>query len=143
MLDTEPSAQGKVILVIEDSPTQAITVQSLLIKVGLRVLCATNGKDGVRLAKQVNPGLILLDIQMPDMNGFQVCELLKKDRETMNIPIIMLTRNDSPDAVKQGLAFGVVDYIPKDAFASAVLLETLYHMGFIKSYKHILESEDD
>ncbi len=132
MYDKERSNLGQVILVVEDSPTQAIGVQSLLVEAGLRVLCATNGKEGLRLARQVQPALILLDIQMPDMNGFEVCANLKKDDETMDIPVIMLTRNTTPEAVQQGFGHGAIDYIPKDAFASAVLLETLRQMGLIK-----------
>ena len=143
MFDMNKSTLGQVILVVEDSPTQAITVQSLLEDAGLSVICATSGKEGLRLAHQVNPALILLDVQMPDMNGFEVCDTLKADRDTSDIPVIMFTRNDSPEAVKQGLKHGAVDYIPKDAFASAVLLETLRQMGFIKTNKGVKNREDE
>lgn len=143
MFDKGPASKGKIILLVEDSPTQTISIRALLNKAGLKVLCATNGMDGARLAKQVNPGLILLDVQMPDITGFEVCDLLKKDQETENIPIIMLTRVDSPEAVKRGLDYGVVDYIPKDAFAEAVLLETLYQMGFIKAEMRTLYQEEE
>lgn len=127
--------EGKVILVVEDSPTQALSINTILTEAGLRVICAINGRMGVRLAHQVRPDLIVLDVQMPDMNGFEVCEQLKKDPETANIPIIMFTRNDTPEAVQQGLQSGAIDYIPKDAFAMAVLLETFRQMGMVKDEK--------
>ncbi len=133
---------GKLILVIEDSPTQAIIIQEVLAETGLEVICATNGRSGLRLAHQVNPALILLDVQMPDINGFDVCGQLKNDPETSSIPIIMFTRNDTPEAVQMGLQSGAVDYIPKDAFATAVLIETLRQMGFIEGGGDSTEAQD-
>jgi two-component system sensor histidine kinase/response regulator len=123
---------SKIVLVVEDSPTQALNLNAVLERAGLQVICATNGRMGIRLAHQVHPDLIVLDVQMPDVNGFEVCEQLKKDKETADIPIIMFTRNDDPQAVQMGLQAGVVDYITKDAFANAVLLETLRQMGLIE-----------
>lgn len=122
----------KTVLVVEDSPTQALHLQSLLEQEDLAVVCAWNGQVGLQMAHQVHPDIIVLDVQMPDLNGFQVCQLLKEADDTANIPIIMLTRHDDPEAVTQGLQAGVTDYIPKDAFADAVLLETLRQMGVIE-----------
>jgi putative two-component system response regulator len=65
------------------------------------------------------------------MNGFQVCQRLKTDPKTAGIPVIMLTRYDEAEAVLIGLQAGAVDYIPKDAFAGAVLLETMRQMGLL------------
>ena len=83
------------------------------------------------MAGQFHPDLIVLDVQMPGMNGFQVCRQLKSDPATEDIPIIMFTRHDEQEAVVLGLQTGAVDYIPKDAFADAVLLETLRQMDLI------------
>jgi DNA-binding response OmpR family regulator len=69
---------------------------------------------------------------MPGMNGFQVCQQLKRAVDTAEIPIIMFTRHDEQEAVVLGLQTGAVDYIPKDAFADAVLLETLRQMKLIR-----------
>ena len=83
------------------------------------------------MARQLHPDLIILDVQMPDIDGFQVCQRLKAINETEPIPIIMLTRHDDRQNALLGLKSGAVDYIPKDAFADAVLLETLRQMGLI------------
>jgi len=85
------------------------------------------------MARQLLPDLIVLDLQMPDMNGFQVCRELKETPNTAQIPIIMLTRHDDTEAVVLSMQIGIVDYIPKDAFADAVLVETLRQMGLINS----------
>ena len=121
----------KKILVIEDSPTQAIHMQVLLEREGLQVLLAYDGPMGLQIAHDVHPDLIVLDVQMPGMNGFQVCRQLKGEIGTKDIPIIMFTRHDEQEAVMLGLQTGAVDYIPKDAFADAVLLETLRQMEFL------------
>lgn len=122
---------GKVALVIEDSPTQALSLEDTLERAGLLVICTTNGYEGIQLACQSHPGLIILDVQMPGINGFEVCERLKNNPETADIPIIMFTHNDTPEALQMGLDSGIVDYIPKDAFATVVLLETIRQMGLI------------
>jgi DNA-binding response OmpR family regulator len=125
------NASGKTILLIEDSATQALHLKLLLEQEGLKVAWASAGQMGLKMARQLHPDLILLDVQMPDMNGFQVCQQLKGAKDTASIPVIMLTRFDDPETVKLGMQLGVTDYIPKDAFADAVLLETLRQMGVI------------
>ncbi len=121
----------KAILVVEDSPTQAMHLQAVLEQEEVEVILAFDGKTGLELAQQLHPDLIVLDVQMPEMNGFQVCRQLKNTRATADIPIIMFTRHDEQEAVVLGLQTGAVDYIPKDAFADAVLLETLRQMKII------------
>ena len=118
-------------LVIEDSPTQALHLQALLEQEGMQVFVANDGTTGLDLAQQARPDIVILDLQMPGMSGFQVCERLKDDQLTADIPVIMLTRHDDQEAVVTGLQLGAVDFIPKDAFADAVLLETLRQMGLI------------
>jgi len=122
---------GKTILIVEDSTTQALHLQALLEEAGLHVIWAPDGQAGVKMAHQALPDLVVLDVQLPDMNGFQVCQDLKSQNDTRHIPIIMFTRHDDPEAVVLGLQTGVVDYIPKDAFADAVLIETLRQMGLV------------
>ena len=124
-------SKKKTVLVVEDSPTQALHMQALLEQEGLSILLAHDGKTGLEMAQELGPDLIVLDVQMPGMNGFQVCGELKNRRATKDIPIIMFTRHDEQEAVVLGLQTGAVDYIPKDAFADAVLLETLRQMKFI------------
>lgn len=131
MVQEQTSRQARTILVVEDSATQALHLRTLLEQQGLDVLWARDGAQGVQLARQQRPDLIVLDIQMPEMNGFEVCQRLKETAETADIPVIMFTRYDDARSVLSGLERGAIDYIPKDAFAEAVLLETLREMGFL------------
>jgi DNA-binding response OmpR family regulator len=128
---SENGKTGKAILVVEDSATQALHLRAVLEEAGLHVIWAQDGQAGLKIAHEARPDLIVLDVQLPDMNGFQVCQHLKGHKDTRHIPVIMFTRHDDPEAVVLGLQNGVVDYIPKDAFADAVLVETLRQMGLV------------
>ena len=130
MTNSRPEAQKNVLLV-EDSTTQALHLRTLLEREGLHVVWARDGRQGVQRAQQLHPDLVVLDIQMPELNGFEVSRMLKEEAKTADIPIIMFTRMDDAQSVISGLETGAIDYIPKDAFAEAVLLETLRQMGFI------------
>lgn len=123
--------EGKTVLIVEDSPVQALALEHLLARQGLRVLCAPDGQSGVTMAQQHTPDVIVLDIEMPDMNGFEVCRCLRESAQTADIPIVMLTTYREVSMVMQGISLGVIDYIPKDAFYEAVLLETLRQMHIL------------
>ena len=88
---TPTAGSQKTILIIDDQPFFVTMQQNFLKQQGFRVLAATSGADGLARAKQYKPDLILLDIEMPGMNGFAVCEKLKQDTELRQIPVIILT----------------------------------------------------
>jgi len=91
---TPTAAPHKSILIIDDQPFFVNMQQSFLKQQGFRVLAATNGADGLARAKQYKPDLILLDIEMPEMDGFAVCEKLKQDEELRHIPVVILTATE-------------------------------------------------
>ncbi len=124
----------RTVLVVEDSPTQALHLQTLLELKGLRVMLAYDGQVGLQMARQLHPDAIVLDLEMPHMNGFQVCQELRASKNTSAIPIIMLTCHDDRETAVLGLQLGAIEYIPKDALADTVLLETLRQMGLIASH---------
>ena len=121
----------KLVLIVEDSPTQALNLQASLEAAGVQVLCAIDGVMGLKRAYQLKPALIVLDVEMPGLDGFKVCEELKRNPETTNIPVIIFSRHDRPEVIQMGEKLGAVDFIPKDAFATAVLLETIRQMGLV------------
>ena len=88
---TPTAGSQKTVLVIDDQPFFVTMQQNLLKQQGYRVLAATNGTDGLARAKQFKPDLILLDVEMPGLDGFAVCEKLKQDEELRQIPVVILT----------------------------------------------------
>lgn len=102
------------ILVIEDSPSQALWFKLLLQRARYRVSIATDGAAGWRQACIDPPRLILLDIDLPSLDGFQVLLRLKRDRTTATIPVIMLTHREHISNVLRALEMGATDYLFKD-----------------------------
>ncbi len=135
------------ILVVDDTPDNLIMMSSLL-KTDYKVKIANGGEKALRIAASESPpDLILLDIMMPDMDGYEVCQRLKQEPATMNIPVIFLTaKNDMADE-KKGLEFGAVDYITKPISPPIVLARVRIHLAlramdvFLRNQNEFLELE--
>ena len=122
----------KTILIVEDSPVQALALSTLLESLGVNILHAADGQSGVEMARRNMPELILLDVEMPGMNGLEACCRLRDDSGTARIPIILFTTHTDQETIRDGLMGGAIDFIPKDGFYQAVLLETLKQMKFFE-----------
>lgn len=103
----------KHILLIEDDGFLASIYAQKLELEGLDVSLATNGEEGLRMATKDKPALILLDLIMPKVNGFQVLEQLKKDPETKDIPVLVLSNLGQKEDVERCMALGAVGYVIK------------------------------
>lgn len=101
------------ILVIDDRPDNVYYLQSRLQHENFVVITAFSGQEGIEKAKTQKPDLILLDIMMPGMDGYEVCNILVNDPETSLIPIILVTAKVDARDVEQGLKIGAFDYIKK------------------------------
>jgi len=115
---------GKKILLVDDEEDILDFLELILEEQGYSVLKATSGRDALAAAQMNRPELILLDIMMPEMDGWEVLKLLKADEEVSHIPVAMLTaRTEMKDKI-QGLQEGAIDYICKP-FATKELLDKL------------------
>lgn len=119
------------ILLVEDSRTQALRLQLELLRYGLAIEIATSGVGGLAAARAQLPDLIVLDVDLPELDGYSVCRALKADTRTAHIPVVMLTRRDDAQDALAGLELGAADYIPKDIFAEHNLVESLRHLGLL------------
>jgi CheY-like chemotaxis protein len=104
-----PHPKGTV-LVIDDDPTARDLVERLLVKEGFRAETATSGVEGLRLARELRPTIITLDVMMPQMDGWTVLEKLKQDADLRDIPVVMLTIVDNRNL---GFALGASEYLTK------------------------------
>lgn len=119
------------ILVVEDSRTQAMRLKLELQRCGAEVTIATTGPAGITAAQTLAPDAIVLDVDLPEMDGYTLCRQLKAEPATAHIPIIMLTHRDEARDTLYGLESGAEDYIPKDSFAEQNLLEALRLLGVL------------
>ena len=107
----------KKVLIIDDSPTERFFLTDLLRKQGYDVLTAESGEQGVTVAKAEKPDLILMDVVMPGLNGFQATRQLSRNPETQGIPVFMCTTKGQETDRVWGLRQGAVDYLVKPVVA--------------------------
>lgn len=101
------------VLIVDDSPTQTYALRTALERNGFDIVTASNGQEGVRLAAELRPDLILMDVIMPQLNGFQATRELARDEATASIPVVMVTTKDEESDRVWGLRQGAVDYLVK------------------------------
>jgi DNA-binding response OmpR family regulator len=114
----------KTILVVDDEKDIVKLLEYNLQKEGYAALIARTGEEGLELARSKKPDLIILDLMLPGMDGLEVCKILKNDKATKNIPVVMLTAKGSEIDQVVGLEIGANDYVPKP-FSVKVLLARL------------------
>jgi CheY-like chemotaxis protein len=101
------------IFVVEDVPRNLQVVCNIIKKEGYRIAAAGNGRQALEMIPEAQPDLVLLDVMMPEMDGFAVCEQLKKNPATKDIPIIFLTAKTEVTDIVKGFEIGAVDYVTK------------------------------
>ena len=121
------------VLVIDDSPTEVHVLQTLLEKHGHEVIVANSGEEGVVVAKETLPDVILMDVVMPGMNGFQATRQLAKQAETAKTPVIIVTTKDQETDKVWAKRQGAVDYIVKPVQEKALI----EHLGRALSNQNV------
>lgn len=116
------------VLVVDDSPTERFYLGDILRRKGFEVLTADNGEDGVGKAREEHPDLILMDVVMPGLNGYQATRQLNRDPKTQTIPVIMCTTKGQETDRVWGMRQGAVDYMVKPIDAD-VLLSKIEALG--------------
>ena len=104
---------NKKVLSIEDDMFLSSLVSGKLIEAGFSVIAAGTGSDGLTKAKLEHPNLILLDLMLPDMGGFEILQMLKADNETKNIPVVILSNLGGRDDIEKGIELGAASYLVK------------------------------
>jgi putative two-component system response regulator len=147
MDDTLDFTRKPIILAIDDTPDNLTLISDLLADL-YEVKVANSGQRGVRIATSVPaPDLILLDIMMPEMDGYEVCTVLKADSHTRNIPVIFLTALNAAEDEQHGLDLGAVDYVTKPISPPILLsriknhLALKTHADFLRDKTAFLERE--
>ncbi|MEG3640416.1 response regulator [Magnetococcus sp. PR-3] len=127
--------EKRIILIVDDAPANVQTLNSFL-KESYKTKIATNGEKALKIAGgETKPDLILLDIMMPEMDGYEVCRRLKSDPETKQIPVIFLSGKDSLMDEAKGLMLGAVDFIMKPIDATLVKARVRVHLMQLDRWK--------
>jgi len=120
----------KRILLVDDSSTSRMTARMLLAENGSYVVTsACDGAEGVERAIAEQPDLILMDIEMPRINGLEACKLLKQNEATRHIPVILLTLRRDDSFVRQGYANGCIDFLTKPVKDHELIAAIKTHLG--------------
>ena len=120
------------ILIVDDSPTQLMGIQRIVEKLGHETLTATDGAAGVETAKAALPDLVLMDVVMPNLNGFQATRTLKREATTSHIPVILVTTKDQDTDRMWGMRQGAKAYLTKpfsEQELAEVIEQTLKDLG--------------
>ena len=105
------------ILIVDDSPSQLLGIKRIVEKLGHQVVTAEDGSAGVEAAKREVPDLILMDVVMPNLNGFQATRTISKDAKTSHIPIVLVTTKDQETDRVWGMRQGAKAYVPPPVHA--------------------------
>jgi two-component system NtrC family sensor kinase len=136
-MSTDTTSQLGTILVVDDNPTNIQVLFDVLSQMSYRVAIAKSGESAIQRLQSYHPDIILLDIMMPGIDGFETCQRLKSDPLTRDIPVIFMTAlSDSVDKVK-GLSLGAVDYITKPIQHEEALARIRVHLQLRESQKKL------
>jgi len=117
----ENAAVDATILIVDDSPTETHILKGIVESGGYKVITASDGESGVAAAKESKPDLVLMDVVMPGLNGFQATRQLSKLPETQHIPVIVVTTKDQETDRAWGLRQGAKEYVVKPVAAEELL----------------------
>lgn len=126
----------KKVLVVDDDADLLELVSFNLKRAGYAIATASNGVEAIKKARSIGPDLIVLDVMMPELDGFEVCEILRRDSATTSIPIIMLTALSSELGRMAGLGSGATDFISKP-FSPRLLVRRIENLMKKRENPHL------
>ena len=131
------------ILLVDDTPEHIETAVTVLRESNFRVRIATKGSTAFKLIEQHQPDLILLDVYMPEMDGFEICRIIKAESEFSSIPIIFLTASNDAESIKKGFELGAQDYVVKPFNTSELLARVNTHINLKRQTESLLKANHE
>jgi len=133
--------ENALILIVDDNPANRKMLDILLKKDGYDTQTLDHGNNILEVVNTINPQLILLDIMMPGMDGYQVCQELKESKKTRDIPVIFLTAKSESEALVKGFQVGASDYVTKPFKPVELLARVKTHLQLRQSFEDLKESQ--
>jgi serine phosphatase RsbU (regulator of sigma subunit) len=131
------------ILIVDDTPTNIQTLSGILKEKGYQLSVATNGRQALQVLERVQPDLILLDVMMPELDGFETCREIKKSESLRNIPIIFLTAKTETSDIVAGFEIGAVDYVTKPFNTHELLARINTHLSIDQLRRSLAEKNEE
>ena len=131
------------ILVVDDEPINRQVLRNQLEMVGYRVEVAIDGLQGLKLLEELNPQVILLDVMMPRLSGYQTCYRIRQKYSASEMPIILLTAKDQPEDTVRGFQHGANDYLAKPFSREELLIRVQFHLKLSKATSEVYRMMDD
>ncbi len=127
------------ILIVDDVEANRFVLRDIISDMGYLPVLTENGIQALRMVPHIKPRLIILDIAMPEMDGYEVCEKLKSDVETRDIPIIFISAFDTPDDIVKGFSLGGEDYVTKPFIPEVVKARVNMHLKLYETNRRMAE----
>ena len=144
MINTEKlfPPESMSVMIVDDTRPNVLVLQQALNSIGYNISVAFDGEMALDLIPKTKPDLILLDVMMPGVNGFEVCKLLKKDPTVKDIPVIFITAMGMPKDVLEGFEAGAVDYITKPFNLQEVCARVKTHLTLSAAIKKLIQDSE-
>ncbi len=140
LFETEQDIDNKpLILIVDDIPQNLQVLGAILFQEGYELAFAENGVNALISLEELTPDLILLDVMMPDLDGFEVCKKIKSDDRIKDIPIIFITAKTEPESIVKGFELGAVDYISKPFNSKELSIRIKNHLELKKSREKMMD----
>lgn len=139
MVYNEKDTAGARILIVDDVEVNRVVLEEIVQSMGCRPILAENGTQALALAKDCLPQLILSDISMPGMNGYELCKHIKSNKKTREIPVIFISAFDEPADIVDGLKLGGEDYITKPFIKEVVQARVAVHLRLHAAKQELME----
>ena len=138
----ELDLKGQTILLVDDNPINLSVISDYLDDIGFRILTAQDGESAIKRAQKAKPDIILLDVMLPDIDGFEVCRRLKSDPSTLDIPVIFMTALTGTEDKIKGLNMGAVDYVTKPIHQEEILARITTHLRLMKLAHDLMKTNE-
>lgn len=142
ILESKINRSDYKILIVDDVTSNVLLLKILLTNEKFQICTASNGHQCVEVARSEHPDLILLDVMMPELNGFDTAVILKKDPMTADIPIIFLTALNSPSDLVHGFQVGAHDFLTKPFNKEELIMRVMHQISLVAAKRYIIEQNE-
>ena len=138
-MEQKINSKTPIVLIADDVESNRLLLKDIILNMGCQAVLAENGEQALKLAQHIKPQLIILDVAMPKMDGYEACKILKADSKTKEIPIIFISAMDEPNDIVQGFSLGGEDYIVKPFISEVVTARVGLHLKLYEANRQMAE----